>query len=371
MWYAGGMAGEQTSFVYFGSDEGAAAATAAKKYGALTAGSEGWGNEIIDGMASTVDEATQVLRHTCDSLQMISMFGGRKVIWLRGVNFMADTAGGARSEAVQEGMDELVKILQHMPPDTFLVINATEVDKRRAFYKKLTTVAEVKEYTGIDITRDGWESEVASLTLKLAKPLGLEFDNAAMELFVQRVNEGTRQISSELEKLDVYLGSERRTITEQDVETMVPVSRHGVIFEISRAIERRNTRLAVRLLNEQLAGGEQAISIMRAAIVPTVRRRYSTRLLMDEYGLNARQGYRSFESALNALPEEARKLIPRKKDGSLNCYGIYTTATSLDKLTLKQAKQHLFACAQADRRLVSTQADVRDVLHTLVMTLTA
>ena len=371
MWYAGGMAGEQTSFVYFGSDEGAAAADAAKKYGVLTAGNEGWGNEVIDGMASTVDEATQALRRTCDALQMISMFGGRKVIWLRGVNFMADTASGARSEAVQGGMDELVDTLRNMPPDTFLVMNAAEVDKRRAFFKKLSAVAEMHEYVGIDITREGWESEVASLTLKLAQPLGLKFDNAAMELFVQRVNESTRQIAGELTKLDIYLGPENRTVTEQDVETIVPLSRHGVIFEISRAIERRNARLAIRLLNEQLAGGEQAISIMRAAIVPTVRRQYSTRLLMDEYGLSTRQGYRGFESALNALPQEARKLIPRKKDGSLSCYGVYTAATALGELTLKQARQHLFACAQADRRLVSTQADVRDVLHTLVMTLTA
>lgn len=192
-----------------------------------------------------------------------------------------------------------------------------------------------------------------------------------MELFVQRVNENTRQISGELNKLDTYMGPERRTVTEEDVQTMVPVSRHGVIFEISRAIERRNSQLAIRLLNEQLAQGEQAITIMRAAIVPTVRRRYSTRLLMDEYGLNTQRGYRSFESALNALPEEARKLIPRKKDGSLSCYGIFTTATSLNKLSLAQAKQQLFACAKADRRLVSTQADVRDVLHSLIMILTA
>ncbi len=371
MWYAGRVTGEHTSFVYFGSDEGAAAAAAAGQYKELTADSEGWENEVIDGVAPTVDEAVQALRRTCDALQMISMFGGRKVIWLRGVNFMADTPSGARSEAVQEGLEELTDVLQHMPAETFLVVNAAEADKRRSFFKKLSAVTEMHEYAGIDITREGWESDVAALTLKLARPLGLKFDNAAMELFVQRVNEGTRQISGELAKLDIYLGAERRTVTEQDVEIMVPVSRYGVIFEISRAIERRSSRLAIRLLNEQMAQGEAAVTIMRAAIVPTVRRRYSTRLLMDEYGLDTRRGYRSFESALSALPEEARKLIPRKKDGTLSCYGIYTTACSLGELTLEQAKQHLYACALADRRLVSTQLDVRDVLQTLIMILTA
>lgn len=357
--------------MFFGGDEGAAAAAAAKTYEQLGAGTDGWGNEVIDGATSTVDEAVQVLRRTCDALQMISMFGGRKVVWLRGVSFMADTPGGARSEDVQRGIDELLDVLQNMPADTFLVMSAADVDKRRSFFKKLSSTAEMQEFASIDITREGWEGEVAALTSKLAQPLGLCFEDAAMELFVQRVNENTRQISGELNKLDTYMGPERRTVTEEDVQTMVPVSRHGVIFEISRAIERRNSQLAIRLLNEQLAQGEQAITIMRAAIVPTVRRRYSTRLLMDEYGLNTQRGYRSFESALNALPEEARKLIPRKKDGSLSCYGIFTTATSLNKLSLAQAKQQLFACAKADRRLVSTQADVRDVLHSLIMILTA
>ncbi len=365
------MASEQTSFVYFGGDEGAAADAAAKKYEQLNGGTEGWGNEVIDGMASTVDEATQALRRTCDALQMISMFGGRKVVWLRGVNFMADTPSGARSEDVLHGIDELIEILQNMPAETFLVISATDVDKRRTFFKKLNSIAKVQEFASIDITRDGWEGEVSALTLKLAQPLGLKFDNAALELFVQRVNESTRQISGELAKLDTYLGQENRSVTEEDVQTMVPVSRHGVIFEISRAIERRNGQLAIRLLSEQLAQGEQAITIMRAAIVPTVRRRYCVRLLIDEYGLDTRRGYRNFESVLNALPDEARKLVPRKKDGSLSCYTIYTTALSLKELSLTQAKQQLFACAKADRRLVSTQADVRDVLHTLIMTLTA
>ena len=365
------MASEQTSFVYFGGDEGAAAAAAANRYKELTSGSEGWGNEVIDGAAPTVDDATQALRRTCDALQMINMFGGKKVIWLRGVNFMADTPSGARSEIVQEGIDELLDVLQNMPSETFLVLNATEVDKRRSFFKKLATIAQMKEFASIDITQEGWESDVAALTIKLAQPLGLKFDNAAMELFVQRVNESTRQISGELTKLDIYLGPNRRTVTEQDVEIMIPISRHGVIFEISRAIERHNSRLAIRLLNGQMAQGEQAVTIMRAAIIPTVRRQYTTRLLVDTYGLDTRCGYRSFESKLNTLPEGARKLIPRKKDGSLSCYGIYTTACSLGKLSLKQAKHHLNACALADRRLVSTQLDVRDVLQTLVMTLTA
>lgn len=365
------MGDEKTSYVYYGSDEGAAAAKARKKYEELTAGEEGWGNEVIDGGAGTVDEAVECMRKVCDALQMMSMFGGKKVIWLRGANFMGDSASGARSEAVQEGLEELVGVMQEMPPETYLVVQAVELDKRRGFYKKMAKVAEMEECAGIDITREGWETEVAALTLKLARERGLRFSNAAMDLFVQRVHEGTRQIANELDKLDVYMGPERREVEERDVELMVPVSRHGVIFEISRAIERQNAQLAVRLVNEQLAQGEQAVTIMRAAIVPTVRNRYCARLLTAAFPINAAGGYRSFESALKRLPAAALKLLPVKKDGGVNGYGIYLAARSLGSLSLAKAKQHLFACDLADRQLVSTQLDPKDVLHKLIVTLTA
>lgn len=364
------MAEPRTSFVYFGSDEGAAASAAAACYAELTAGDDGWGNEVIDGAAATVDEAAAIVERTISGLQMMNMFGGRKVIWLKGATFMGDSPSGARSETVQAALENLVATLGNLPADTLFVLSATEVDKRRSFFKKLSQVAEMKESSRIDISKPGWESEVAALVLRLAKPLRLKFENAALDLFVQRVNESSRQISNELAKLDVYLSEERRTVTEQDIDLMVAVSRRGVIFEISRAIERADSRQALRLVNEQLAQGEQGVTIMRAAIVPTVRNRYCARLLLDTYK-PPMSSYRAFENAMNALPPEARKLLPLKKDGSLNCWGVFQAAGSISKLTLAKARRHLLACARADRRLVSTQLDVRDVLHKLIILLTS
>ena len=364
------MAEQLTSFVYYGGDEGANAAAAAAKYAELTQGDDGWGNEVIDGAAATVDEAVQVIDRVISGLQMINMFGGRKVIWLKGANFMGDTPSGARSETVVAALESLVDSLESLPSETFFVLSATEMDKRRGFFKKLGQVAEMNESVHIDIRKDGWESEVTRLTLRLSKPLGLKFDNAAMALFVQRVNEGTRQISNELNKLDVYLGPERRQVTEQDVDLMVAVSRHGFIFEISRALEKQDSRRALRLVNEQLAHGEQGVSIMRAAIVPTVQKRYCARVLMDTYRLNT-GSYPLFKAALERLPEEGRKLVPVNKEGKLNSYPLYLAAQSAAKLTLKKARQDLLACARADRQLVSSQLDTRDVLHKLIIQLTS
>jgi len=359
----------ETAFVFFGSDEGAAASAAAKQYAELSANSDGWGNETIDGAAATADEAADIMRRAISGLQMVNMFGGRKIIWLKGATFLADSPQGARSETVQAAMDDLLDVLDNLPPDTFFLLSAAEMDKRRSFFKKLGSLAAVKEFTRIDISKPGWESEVAALTLRMAKPYALNFTNAALDLFVHRVNESTRQIANELAKFDVYLGPERREVTEEDVDLMVAVSRNGVIFEISRAIEQKDCRLAIRLVNEQLEHGEQGVTIMRAAIVPTVRNRFCARLLMDAFQVDT-SNYRAFEASLGQLGPQDKKMLPLKKDGSPNTYMLFNAARSCGKLTLRKARKDLQACATADRQLVSTQLNVRDVLHKLIVSLT-
>lgn len=358
------------SYLFFGSDEGAAAAAAAKKYAELSGGDDGWGNEQIDGAAATADEAVSIIERVISGLQMMNMFGGRKVIWLKGATFFADTPQGARSEAVQQALEKMVAVLGNLPPETFLILQAAETDKRRSFFKKLTAVSETKEFSKIDINSAGWETELSALTLRYAKPLGLSFDNDAMDLFVHRVNESTRQIVNEVSKLDVYLGPDRRCVTAEDVDLMVAVSRNGIIFEISRAIENGDSRRAVRLVNEQLEHGEQGVTIMRAAIVPTVRNRFCAKLLMEEYHLDT-GNYRAFEAGLNRLPAEVRKLLPLKKDGTPNAYSVFNAARSCGKLSLKKARRDLQACALADRQMVSSGLDPRDILHKLIITLTA
>lgn len=49
---------------------------------------------------------------------------------------------------------------------------------------------------------------------------------------------------------------------------------------------------------------------------------------------------------------------------------MFNAARTCSNLTLKKARRDLQACAVADRQLVSTQLDTRDVLHKLIVTLT-
>ena len=120
------MASEASAYVFFGSDEGAAGSAALKAYTDLTAGGDGWGDEMIDGAAATADEAVSIIQRTVSGLQMFNMFGGRKVIWLKGATFLADTPSGARSEAVQEAMEGLAAALENLPADKIGRASCTE-----------------------------------------------------------------------------------------------------------------------------------------------------------------------------------------------------------------------------------------------------
>ncbi len=356
-------------FAFFGSDEGQASAAAQAAYQQLTAGSEGWGDEIIDGAAPTVDEALRIIQRTISGLQMVNMFGGGKIIFLKGATFMGDSPQGTKSQAVVDALDELTTCLEKLPPDTYFCLHAMEMDKRRVFFKKLSKIARVEEYAKIDISRQGWERELAQLVKRMAADRALSLSAEAMDVFVHRVHENSRQIGNELDKLAVYLGHHQRRLEVADIETMVPVSRKGIVFEISRALERGQAHTAISLIDAQLDSGEQAIMIIRAVFISTLSNRYRASLVLSRYQLDL-SSCAAMESSLARLPESVTKLIPKKKDGSPNYYGFYQQARECKNVDPAKALRALRACAEADRQLVSTSIDPRVLLHRLVVSCT-
>ncbi len=359
-------------FVFFGSDEGQAAAAAQAAFARITEGQDGWGDETIDGAAATVDDALSIIHRCIAGLQMVNMFGGQKVIWLKGATFMGDSPQGTKSEAIVKALDELLQTLNKLPEETYFILQAMEMDKRRVFFKGLQKIAKLQECAKIDQSKPGWERELANLVTQLAREKKLHFSAEAMHLFIHRVHENSRQINNELDKLAVYLGEEQRPLTVDDIEQMVPVSRDGIIFEISRALEKRDARTAIALIDAQLERGESAIAIIRAAFIPTFSSIFRVALLQESYGIKGGGSYGQFESEINSLPPRALKLLPLKKDGTVNLYGFYNAAKMAQKgVKVAQTTRALKACAQVDRQLVSTSLDPRMLLHQLVVKVTS
>jgi DNA polymerase-3 subunit delta len=355
-------------FAVVGSDDGLVREKALTLYNQLTGGlDDGFTHETIDGIADNSDSAFEICSSTIQALQTIPMFGGDKVVWLRNANFLGDNVTG-RSQRTEAGVESLRAALEYGLPDGVkFLLTAQGVDKRRGFWKFIEKSADVQVCDRIDTSRDDWQDQVASLVTKRARDLGLNFEPDALAIFVLLAGEQSQQIGNELEKLDLFLGPERRTITEEDVNVLVPLSRAAVVFETGKAIQNGNTTRAIQLIDQQLEADESAIGIMRASIIGVVRNLYMAKLIVERF--KAPTGsYNAFAGALNRLPENDRAWLPQKKDGSgVNVFPIFLSLANAANFELAGLQHIMEATLKADQALVTTGLDHRLILHRLIV----
>ncbi|MES2981792.1 MAG: DNA polymerase III subunit delta [Verrucomicrobiota bacterium] len=358
--------------VIVGSDDGMVREEALALYNELTGGNDdGFTHETIDGNADNSEGAYEICSSASQSLLTMPMFGGDKVVWLRNINFLGDDITG-RSQRTEAGVEMLRGILEKgLPGGIKFLISADKIDKRKSFWKFLEKTAAVQSYDKIDISKDGWEDQVGQLVEGRARELGLEFENDAMELFIMLAGEQSKQIMNELEKLDLFLGKERRVVTIEDVRLLVPLSREAVVFEIGQAIQKGNVARAIQLIDEQLAAEESAIGIMRASIINVVRNLYMAKLILEKF--KAPSGnYGAFAGALNRLPAADRAWLPQKKDGSgVNVFPIFLAVPNAKNYDLDGLQHVMVQTQRADQALVTTGLDHRMILHRLIAEIAA
>ena len=350
-------------YAVVGSDEAEVKRVATELATNLTpAGAGDFGLEVIDGAADNAEQAAARIRSAIEALQTLPFFGSTKVVWLKNANFLSDDPK-ARSAAVQSALEQLSELLDRgFGSEVTFLISATEVDKRRGFYKMLVKRAELQVFDRLDSGRAGWEEEATEIVRLRAKKRKLQFDDDALDLFVLLTGGDTRQIENELEKIDTFLGNDRAVHVDV-VREIVPLSRAGIIFEVSNALAMRDLELALTLVRRLLDQGESAIGILLAAIVPTIRNLLLAKDLMERHRLPRPHSPFQFISAINRLPAKATEHLPRKKDGSINAYALGIAAQHAHHFETNQLIDAMRACLEANRQLVTTQLD-----HELILT---
>ena len=143
----------------------------------------------------------------------------------------------------------------------------------------------------------------------------------------------------------------------------MPLSRAGVIFELSNALATRDLEMALTLVRRLLDQGESAIGILLVAIVPTIRNLLLAKDLMERHRISRPHSPFQFISAINRLPAEATEHLPRKKDGSINAYALGIAAQHAHRFETTQLIAAMQACLEANLQLVTTQLD-----HELILT---
>ncbi len=323
--------------------------------------------EIIDGDAPYADTAAERIYATIAALQTLPFFGGEKLVWLKSASFLADNPLGA-SNAVTEALDALAELLEAgLPPEVRFLLSAVDVDKRRRFLKVLGKVGEVTVHDGVDNAKSGWEDKAAPLIARSAAARKLRFEPEAEQLFTLLTGGDVRQVENELEKIDLYLGTERREVMLEDVRELVSRSRDGVIFELGDAIQRRKLDEALALLAQLLQQKESPMGILLVAIVPTVRNLLLVKDLQENHGVRRAENAFRFGDVLARMPAETTAHLPRKKDGTVNAFGLGFAAQASGRFTIAELQAGLRACLEANLTLVTTANDEQIVLEKLLI----
>lgn len=202
-----------------------------ERYDALAAEvTDEFSRETISGFAANVGEVEAAVNRFRDAVQTVSMFGGKRVVWLKDVNFLADTVTG-RAESTLKLVEDLQQILTAVTPaETAVLITAAPVDRRRSFPKWCEKNA---DFTLVGGDAENAGAALAEVASSEAKGLGTSFGPGAVELMLAKIGANTRLIVEETRKLAAYAGD--GPIEEAHVAELTPNVAEGDFFEAAEA----------------------------------------------------------------------------------------------------------------------------------------
>ena len=353
-----------------GSDEAEVRRTAQGLAAKLTPTDGGeFGLEVIEAPADTVDCSIEMVHQTLQAVLTLPFFGG-KLVWMKGVTFLKDTVQG-RSEAVQDALEKLLKVLEEgLPEGITLLISAPEPDKRKSFYKTLSAIASTTLCDKPDFGFGATEDDLIDWVIDRCRDRGVRMEDQAAVVLTTRVGTNTGQLDAELAKLTTAAG-EGEVITEQLVRDLVPLTRAGGIFDLSDAINKRNLPLCLDTLAQLRRQGENTVGILLAAIVPTVRNLLIAKDLMDRHKMRPPAQPQFFASDLKRLRSEETAHLPKKKDGTLNAYGIGLAAVNAARFDRDHLVSAFIACRDTNQKLLSGHGSEDTLLTQLLVRIVA
>lgn len=185
------------------------------------------GEEELNYSVYKADEATGVM----DSLGTIPFLADNRVILVKEAEELTD-----------EFTETLLKYLESPTETNVLILSCDAAYKKKKSYKQLAKALTVIEAQKPDVnTVKGW-------IRKFFQKENIQIDAAAVELISELRGNDTIAVKSDLEKLAVYSGGDK--ITVSDVEQMVGKSVYETVFKLVDAINARNSEWTFNILGD-------------------------------------------------------------------------------------------------------------------------
>lgn len=244
-----------------GADDFLVGRVGKERWAALTAEvPDEFSREVIVGFAGNVGEVEQAINRFRESVQTVSMFGGRRAVWLKDVNFLADSVTG-RAETTLKLVEDLQELLGSIDPaEVAVLVTASPVDRRRAFPKWCEKTG---DFVLVGGDGDSAAEALSGVVLAEAKALGVSLTSDALALLLAKIGPNTRLLIEEVNKLATYAEPGAR-IEESLVAELSPNVAEGDFFEAAEAFFSGDLPWTLAALHRHFFAGGDARPIISA-----------------------------------------------------------------------------------------------------------
>jgi len=180
----------------------------------------------------------------------LSIFYGRDASWPDIINacrrypMFADRQVVLLKEAQQmRDIEKLESYVENPLPSTVFIVSYKnkKVDGRTKFAKLL------KEKGVLISTKKIYDNQLPEWIQELVDSKGLTISAKAVALLADHIGNDLTRIENEIEKISVNLGK-RKSITEEDIEEFVGVSKEFNVFELQSALAKKDIAKAIRII---------------------------------------------------------------------------------------------------------------------------
>ena len=180
----------------------------------------------------------------------LSIFYGKDTNWATVINtcrrypMFAERQVVLIKEAQQmKDIEKLETYIENPLHSTVFVVSYKEkkLDARKKFAKL------IKEKGVLVTTKKMYDSQLPEWTQELLQSKGLTISQKGLILLVDHIGNDLTRIENEIDKISVNLGK-RTTITEDDIEQYIGVSKDFNVFELQSALAAKDIARSIRII---------------------------------------------------------------------------------------------------------------------------
>ena len=197
-----------------------------------------------------IDYAEHRILSESESSFNLTVFYGRDANWADVINACRRYPMCAERQVVllkeahhMRDIDKLEPYVDHPLDSTILVVSYKDkkVDGRTRFAKLL------KEKGVMVSTKKMYDNQLPEWTQELVESKGLSISPKGLALLVDHIGNDLSRIENEIDKISVNLGK-RKSISEEDIEEFVGVSKDFNVFELQAALAKKDLPKAIRIV---------------------------------------------------------------------------------------------------------------------------